>query len=97
MKTSKHADLLNALYEMQLSPVYAVRREALSQAEQVIFSQEEAIARLERDLAEARAEQRKEDAKIARQKIIIDASQYYDDGYNDACDDIARAIEEQEA
>ena len=55
VKTSKHAELLNALDEMQHSLAYAVRRDILARAEQTIVSQEETIARLERELAEARA------------------------------------------
>lgn len=44
--TTKHADLLNALDEMQRSPVYSLRRGALRQAEQLIAEQEQKIDRL---------------------------------------------------
>ena len=53
------------------------------------------IARLERELAEAKAEQRTKDADIARTAKIS----CFDDGimFNQACEKIARAIEDQEA
>lgn len=43
MPASKHADLLNALDEMQQSPQYALRRDVLRQAENLISSQERRI------------------------------------------------------
>lgn len=42
-----HADLLNALENMQRSPLYALRRGVLRQAEQLIFAQEQRIRELE--------------------------------------------------
>lgn len=51
MATSKHADLLNALDQMQASIAYAVRKPVLIQAERVIVNQEEKINELEKDLA----------------------------------------------
>jgi transposase len=42
-----HADLLNALEAMQRSPIYALRRSVLRQAEQLIFAQERRIKELE--------------------------------------------------
>ena len=53
---SKHADLLNALDEMQQSVAYAVRRDVLARAERVILSQEEEIQDLRRELRGAAAE-----------------------------------------
>jgi len=44
--TSKHADTLNALDEMQQSVAYAVRRSVLADAERIIVRQEETIAEL---------------------------------------------------
>ncbi len=41
---SKHADLLNALDNMQRSPAYAVRREVLARAEAVIVEQERQLS-----------------------------------------------------
>ncbi len=43
MPASTHADLLNALSDMQKSPAYAVRRGILRQAELTIAEQEEVI------------------------------------------------------
>ena len=57
---SLHADVLNALDEMQQSSAYAVRRGVLAEAEQIIVQQErelqsckERIAELESQLAAA--------------------------------------------
>lgn len=43
---SEHADLLNALHEMQGSLAYAVRRSTLADAESLIVSQEQEIVKL---------------------------------------------------
>lgn len=42
-----HADLLNALSDMQASPAYALRREVLYRAETLIANQEQRIKALE--------------------------------------------------
>jgi hypothetical protein len=41
---SKHAELLNALSEMQESPAYAARKQVLGLAEATILTQEQEIA-----------------------------------------------------
>jgi len=41
---SEHADILNALDQMQKSPHYAARRSILAQAEQLIVAQERELA-----------------------------------------------------
>jgi hypothetical protein len=45
---SKHAELLNSLDAMQQSPAYALRRDVLSQAEQLIVRQEESLDSLQK-------------------------------------------------
>ena len=54
---SKHADILNALDQMQQSPFYAVRRSVLARAEQIIVA-------LERELAAARSALAEEERKL---------------------------------
>lgn len=44
---SQHAEILNALDEMQASVAYAARRHYLAKAEQIIVQQEQRIAELE--------------------------------------------------
>ena len=45
---SEYKDILNALVEMQESPVYATRKTTLFYAEQAIFSLEQKVKLLER-------------------------------------------------
>lgn len=44
--TSKHADLLNKLLQMQQSMVYRMRKDVLAEAERLIVEQERLIERL---------------------------------------------------
>lgn len=69
--TSKHADLLNALDQMQQSPAYAVRRQVLAQAERVIPEQEETIAALEHENSLLRDLARKHE-------VDRDAAEFYE-------------------
>ena len=53
---SQHAEILNALDEMQASVAYAARRHHLAQAEQCIVWQEQRIAQLEAEVVQLKEE-----------------------------------------
>lgn len=54
---SKHSSLLNELDDMQRTPLYAIRRKTLEQAELLIFNQEQEINTLKEELFALRAKQ----------------------------------------
>ena len=66
---SLHADVLNALDEMQQSSAYAVRRGVLAEAEQIIVQQERELQSCKDRIAELERERDAAVAVLERQAI----------------------------